>query len=690
VTSVAEAQGGDGAASAVPIHLSPAQVRLVIFGLMLGMLLAALDQTIVATALPTIVGDLHGLSHLSWVVTAYLLASTASTPVWGKLGDLYGRKVFFQAAIVVFLVGSVLAGLSRNLDELIAFRAIQGLGGGGLIVGAQATVGDVVSPRDRGRYQGMFGAVFGVSSVIGPLIGGFFVDHLSWHWIFYINVPVGAVALVVTAAVLPSATTRVHHVIDYLGTALLTLAATSLVLLTSLGGNTYAWRSAPIVIMGVSAVVLLALFTIVERRAPEPVLPLPLFANRTFSSASAIGFVVGFAMFGAITFLPLYMQDVKGVSPTASGLRLVPLMVGLLVTSIASGQLISRIGQYKYFPVVGTAVMTGGLFMLSRLGAATSYGYAAVGMLVLGLGLGMVLQVLVIAVQNAVDYKDLGTATSGATFFRSIGASFGVAVFGAIFSNQLTGNIRHYLGNVALPAHFTGTAGLSPSELARLPTPVRHGIAAAFAASLQTVFVVAVPITLVAFLLTWLLPQLPLRKTARAQDPAHTLVPTAIPATRSSRDEIARALSVLARKENREQIYRWLSEQAGVDLSPAGCWLLFRLQGHEGLTSDDLAEHLHVSKVNLARLSASLTGKGLIVPDGGGAASGALVLSSEGHTVLGKLLDARRKGLQELLADWSPEQHAEVVHMVARLASDLLANERPEEELVGQQGAVSS
>ncbi len=668
------------------LDLSRAQVRLVMVGLMLGMLLAALDQTIVATALPTIVGDLHGFSHLSWVVTAYLLASTASTPIWGKLGDQYGRKTFFQAAIVIFLVGSVLAGLSRNLDELIALRAVQGLGGGGLIVGAQATVGDVVSPRERGRYQGVFGAVFATASVLGPLLGGFFVDDLSWRWIFYINVPVGAIALIVTSAVLPSSSNRVHHVIDYLGTAFLTLAATSLVLLASLGGITYKWLSAPIFIMGAAAVLLLVAWVLVERRAVEPVIPLRLFKNRTFASTSAVGFVVGFAMFGAITFLPLYMQDVKGVTPTISGLRLVPLMAGLLITSIGSGQLITRTGRYKPFPIVGTGVMALGLFLLSRLTAASPYSTAAIAMVVLGLGLGMVMQVLVIAVQNAVEYKDLGTATSGATFFRSIGASFGVAIFGAILSNVLVGNIHRYVGHITLPANFSGTAGLTPALLAKLPPPLHRGFVDAYAASIQTVFKTAVPIAVAAFALTWLIPQLALRKTTRATDPANTLAPTAIPSTRSSRDEIARALSVLVSRENREQIYRWLSTQAGVDVSPAACWLLFRLQGHEGQTVDNLADHLHVPRADLARVANSLRADGLVTMapavTGDQEDAGALVLTPAGHAVMDKLGEARRKGLNEVLADWSPEQHAEVTQMVARLAADLLVAEPAQRDLV--------
>jgi EmrB/QacA subfamily drug resistance transporter len=496
--------------------LTQRRVFLVIGALMLGMLLAALDQTIVATALPTIAGDLHGLSHLSWVVTAYLLASCVSVPLWGKLGDMYGRKFFFQAAIVIFLVGSALSGLSQSMIELIGFRGLQGLGAGGLMVGAQAIIGDVVPPRERGKYQGIFGAVFGLASVAGPLLGGFFVQNLSWHWIFYINLPIGAVALVVTTSALPSALKRVQHVIDYIGAVLLAGGATCLVLLTTLGGTTYAWGSAPILIMAVLGVVLLTVFVLVERRAAEPILPLHLFRNRVFSASSATGFIVGFAMFGAITYLPTYLQIVRGASPTASGLELLPLMAGLLVTSIGSGLLISRWGRYKIFPIMGTAIMSIGLYLFSLLGLHTSTLTISLFMVVLGLGLGCVMQVMVIAVQNAVPHQELGVATSGATFFRSIGGSFGTAVFGAIFANVLTGNLAHYLAGVKLPAGFSGAAGASPAALAKLPPVLHSDYIQAVTASLHPVFLWAVPFGVLGFAITWLLKEVPLRKTVHA------------------------------------------------------------------------------------------------------------------------------------------------------------------------------
>jgi EmrB/QacA subfamily drug resistance transporter len=679
--------------------VSGRRLWLIVGALLLGMLLAALDQTIVATALPTIVGDLGGASHLSWVVTAYLLASTASTPLWGKLGDLYGRKSFFQASIVIFLIGSALSGLSGSMSQLIAFRALQGIGGGGLIIGAQTIIGDVVSPRDRGRYQGLFGAVFGVASVIGPLLGGLLVDNLSWRWVFYVNLPLGAIALLVASGTLPKALAHVHRVIDYLGTVLVALAATSLVLLTSLGGTTYAWGSAPIVILGVAGVVLIVCFVFAERRAVEPVIPLKLFGNRVFSAASAVGFVVGFAMFGAITFLPLFLQIVDGVSPTSSGLRLLPLMAGLLITSVGSGQIISRSGRYKVFPVAGTALMTVGLFLLSRLNEHTSFGLQALYMFVFGAGLGGVMQVLVIAVQNAVGYGDLGSATSGATFFRQIGGSFGTAVFGAIFANVLAGKLSSDLGGVKLPAGATG-ASVSPATLAKLPAPVHAGYVHAYASSLQTVFLVAVPIAAVAFLLTWLLPEVELRRTAAATDPGQTF---AMPQDRTSLQEVTRAVSVLASRESRRGVYERLAARAGLALPARACWLLFRIDEHPGSSPVALAEMLQVPPQVLTELAGQLVAQGLVEAataastqpphaapagaDGGdrpdsdrGDAEGIgdrpLALSASGRAAADQLIAARRDALAELLDAWRPSEHPELAAGLHALARELMIDDR--------------
>jgi len=486
-------------------RLTNRQLQLVFAGLMSGVLLAALDQTIVATALPTIVGDLGGLAHLSWVVTAYLLASTTSTPLYGKISDLYGRKTVFQAAIVIFLVGSALSGLAQSMGQLIAFRAVQGLGAGGLMALAIAIIGDVVSPRERGRYQGYIGAVFAVASVAGPLLGGFFVDHLTWRWAFYVNLPVGVAALLVTSVALDLPFRRTGHTVDYLGAALLVAGVTCVLLVTVWGGDRYGWGSPAILGLAAMGALLLGAFAVQEQRASEPVLPPRLFRDPVFRVATATLFLIGVAMFGAIVFLPLFLQVVVGASATSSGLLLLPLMAGIVASSVVVGRVISGTGRYRWYPVAGTALITVAMGLLATMDANTSRTTASWYVAVLGVGLGTVMPVMILAVQNAADQRDLGTATSAATFSRSMGGSFGVALFGAILASRLA----HQLPGVNAEA-----LQASPSQLRALPPAAHQAVVEAVANSLHLVFLAAIPVALAAFVVVPFLRERPLRESA--------------------------------------------------------------------------------------------------------------------------------------------------------------------------------
>lgn len=495
----------------------PRSVRVVVLALMVAMLLAMLDNMIVGTAMPTIVGELGGLEHLSWVVTAYTLATAASTPIWGKLGDMYGRKGIFLISIVIFLIGSALSGMAQDMGQLIGFRAVQGLGAGGLMVGVMAIIGDLVPPRERGRYQGMMAAVMAVAMIGGPLVGGSITDHWGWRWSFYINLPLGAVALAMITIVLhlPRKEKATRNV-DYLGAALLTVGITAIVLVTTWGGTEYAWDSAVIMELIAIGVASLTGFLFVERRAAEPLMPLHIFRSRNFSLMSVIGFLAGFVMFGAVLFLPLYQQSVQGASATNSGLLLLPMLMSMLVVSMYAGRVTTSTGKYRIFPIVGAGLIVAGLFLLAQMDTETSRLTSGIYMAVLGAGMGFLMQVTMLVAQNSVELKDMGVASSSATLFRTLGSSFGVAIMGALFTGRVQDEMAARGGGQAT----AGSAQLDAASLAKLPEPVREAYEFAVASGTHAAFLLGAAVAVIGFIAAFFVKEVPLRGTgpSRAAD----------------------------------------------------------------------------------------------------------------------------------------------------------------------------
>ncbi|WP_406085163.1 MDR family MFS transporter [Streptomyces virginiae] len=490
-------------------EVKPRSVRVVLMALMIAMLLAMLDNMIIGTAMPTIVGELGGLEHLSWVVTAYTLATAASTPIWGKIGDMYGRKGSFLTSIVIFLIGSALSGMAQDMFQLIGFRAIQGLGAGGLMVGVMAIIGDLIPPRERGKYQGMMAGVMALAMIGGPLVGGTITDHWGWRWSFYINLPLGAVALAMVTAVLHLPKKRAQGKIDYLGAALLTIAITSTVLVTTWGGNEYAWSSVEILGLIAVGVVSTAAFLYAETKAAEPVMPLHIFRSRNFTLMSVIGFLVGFAMFGGVLYLPLFQQSVQGASATNSGLLLLPMLLSMMVVSLIAGRVTTSSGKYKMFPIAGGALMVVGMFLLATMDTGTTRLVSGLYMAVLGAGLGFLMQITMLVAQNSVEMKDMGVASSSATLFRTLGGSFGVALMGSLFTARVTDTMSERLGPEAADA--AGSAQLDAASLAKLPEAVRDAYQHAVAAGTHSAFLLGAAIAVLGFAAAWFVKEVPLR-----------------------------------------------------------------------------------------------------------------------------------------------------------------------------------
>ncbi len=512
--SSASATPGGIAPEPAPASFSHRQIQIIMIGLMSGMLLAALDGSIVGTALPRIVSDLGGLNHLAWVVTAYLLASTAVTPLWGKISDLYGRRLIFQVTIIVFLIGSVLCGLATNMPQLIAFRAIQGIGGGGLMAIAFAVMGDVIPARERGRYQGYMAGVFGTSSVAGPLIGGWLTDAISWRWIFFINIPIGLAALVVTSVALKMPVSRRNHRIDYLGATAIVAATTSLLLYLNWAGEHFGWADPRALAFVIAFFLLTIAFIFIELRAEEPIIPMHLFRNKIFTVGNIFGFLIGSALFGGAIYLPLYFQTVHGMSPTRSGMAMLPMMVGMFSMSIVSGQLLVRTGRYKIYPIIGSAILAFAFFLLSTMAVDSPYWQIAIYAYLFGTGLGLSMMTIVTPIQNAVEMRDMGVASSATTFGRSLGGAIGAALFGAIMTNRLAVYLSEELGAVAGSGTHGGEVNINDVQaIQALEEPIRTEVLTAYTHAISDIYLYALPLIVVAFIVVLFLKEIPLRTT---------------------------------------------------------------------------------------------------------------------------------------------------------------------------------